>query len=269
MKRFLLILLGLITLVVGAIVQAPTQLIAHHLNPLLEARARVTLALPEGSVRTGSVGLFVAGDSIGRLDWHWQPLALVTAASVRFKIGWTPPSGSRMGNGDATIDVSLTHFTLQNVALEVDAALLARHIPAIALVQPSGRLRIDSDRFAISHRREPLLLAGDAELSWQGAGLAMTPVAPLGDYRLRVTGQRGAATLALATLRGALQLEGKGELAESARGTFTGSAQPMPQLDLPTRDALRPLLANFGPEVDGRHRLTFTLPAILPTRPKP
>jgi general secretion pathway protein N len=84
--------------------------------------------------------------------------------------------------------------------------------------------------------------AGELQIDWRAAQSALSTVAPLGDYRLRVSGTGDGARLRLDTLSGPLRLEGNGSL-KAGRVRFNGIASAEPEM----RAALNGLLGVLGP----------------------
>ena len=66
-------------------------------------------------------------------------------------------------------------------------------------------------------------LKGDVQIDWRDARSALSTVAPLGSYRLRITGAGEPPALDLQTLSGPLQMQGKGRI-EGRRIRFNGTA---------------------------------------------
>jgi general secretion pathway protein N len=92
-------------------------------------------------------------------------------------------------------------------------------------------------------------LAGDLQIDWREAQSALSTVAPLGSYRLQVTGAGDTARLQLDTLRGPLHLQGSGTV-KAGRVSFKGRASADPDM----RPALIGLIGVLGVRV-GDHAL--------------
>ena len=84
-------------------------------------------------------------------------------------------------------------------------------------------------------------LTGEVQIDWRDASSALSTVAPIGSYRLRVTGRGDGSALELATLSGPLQLQGRGRI-EGSRIRFNGTAGA--EADM--RPALNGLLGVLG-----------------------
>jgi general secretion pathway protein N len=77
-----------------------------------------------------------------------------------------------------------------------------------------------------------------ATLRWRGAGSALAPVAPLGDYEVRFTADGPALHAVLSTLQGPLRLDGKGTWSRHAPPSFLATAR----VPVEHQDQLAPLL---------------------------
>jgi general secretion pathway protein N len=95
---------------------------------------------------------------------------------------------------------------------------------------PSGTLQLATPGFVLESIQGRLRFSGRAELQLLGMAARLSTLPWLGDYRLALSGdaERGdAATLELVTLRGPLQLTGRGQIA-AGRVRFQGMAQAAP-----------------------------------------
>src|SRR5204862_3291676 len=84
-------------------------------------------------------------------------------------------------------------------------------------------------------------LTGELQIDWRDAQSALSTVAPLGSYRVRITGSGGKPLIALQTLAGPLQMQGAGTM-EGSRIRFSGVATAEPAM----RGALDGLVGLLG-----------------------
>ena len=89
-------------------------------------------------------------------------------------------------------------------------------------------------------------MQGGATLQWRGAGSALTPVAPLGDYELRLDGSGTAVRASLRTLVGPLRLEGSGSWTPGASPAFLGTARVAPEFRVQLEPLLRLIAVERG-----------------------
>jgi general secretion pathway protein N len=121
---------------------------------------------------------------------------------------------------------------------ELPAAALAALGAPFNTVRPGGVLELRWSDFDLRGGA----LAGELQIDWRAAQSALSTVAPLGDYRLSVSGAGDGARLRLDTLSGPLRLEGSGSLRDG-RVRFNGIASVQPEM----RAALNGLLGVLGP----------------------
>ena len=122
----------------------------------------------------------------------------------------------------------------RRTALE-DRALFAIRALAVVLLAILGATPfVKCSRLSLARGA----VEGSGTLQWRGAGSALAPVSPLGDYELRFKGDGAAARASLRTLRGPLQVDGQGTWAGGRNLTFRGTARVPPQ----HRQKLAPLL---------------------------
>ena len=87
-------------------------------------------------------------------------------------------------------------------------------------IRPSAALSLRWDSLTIRQG----VLDGRVSVELRDAASAMTPVRPLGSYRIDVTGTGQDVSLGLRTLSGPLKLEGSGQWERRAGLRFTASA---------------------------------------------
>jgi general secretion pathway protein N len=92
-------------------------------------------------------------------------------------------------------------------------------------VRPGGTLALRWTEIEVGRSG----LSGSMELDWRDAQSALSPIAPLGSYRLSITGTGEAARIRLETVAGPLRLEGSGTL-RGWRVSFKGLASVEPDM---------------------------------------
>ena len=145
----------------------------------------------------------------------------------------------------------MASFVVHEADVAVSAAAIAEGIDTLRGWQPGGVIHFRTQGLAVKGHS----LAGDAELTWQGAAAAASP---LGDYRFMVHApDGGTARLELATLRGPLHLAASGDYGPNNGLRLRGTA--IPEADYRAR--LWPLLALFGTDRgDGAVAFDIALP---------
>jgi general secretion pathway protein N len=123
---------------------------------------------------------------------------------------------------------------------ELPAALLVVLGTPFNTVKPGGALGVNWTDIEIKDGA----LAGGLQIDWRDAQSALSSVAPLGSYRLQITGVGDTARMQLDTLRGPLRLQGSGTV-KGGRVSFKGVASADPQM----RPALIGLIGVLGRRV--------------------
>lgn len=217
---------------IGAIAVLP----ARWLQAWLPADAPVTLADAGGTIWNGSAWIALGPPGARRMlpqavhwQWHWSSLTLELSHP------WLqgPLRASLDGGG-----VSLSAQSLR---------LPATVLPALGApwntLAPEGTVEV---RWQVLRLGAALPDAPLAELRWRDAATALSPLAPIGTYVLRLRGNgRAGATLALSTESGPLAVTGQGSL--TARGVrFQGQASFAASASPADRAALDGLMSTLG-----------------------
>ncbi|MBU6271053.1 MAG: type II secretion system protein N [Betaproteobacteria bacterium] len=195
-------------------VDAALRLLSHDRVRLAEAsgvwwRGEGRLVLLDGSPQTPvSAGFALPGPLRWELRLAGLPLGVIDATL-------SLPGAER----PLRLSGTLAQWRLEPGAVRLPAVDLSRLGSPWNTIQPSAELSL---------RWEPLLVRADAvegrfAIEFSQVSSAMTPVRPLGHYRVEVVGAGPQATLSLATLSGPLQLTGSGHW--SARGGLRLTAQ--------------------------------------------
>ncbi|ALX83781.1 general secretion pathway protein GspN [Achromobacter denitrificans] len=220
----------------SAAIAAAAVLPARWLLACLPADAPVALADAGGTIWDGSAWIALGPPGARRMlpqalrwQWRWSSLSLELShpwlqGPVRAGLGW---------NG-----ISLSAQSLR---------LPATVLPALGApwntLAPQGLLEIQWQALRLGGALPDAPLA---ELRWRDAATALSPVAPVGTYVLRVRGNgRTGATLALSTESGPLAVTGQGSV--TARGVrFQGQATFAPGASEADRGALDGLMSTLG-----------------------
>jgi len=219
------------TILITAIACAP----ASWLGDLIEARTPVRLVYAAGTVWSGSALLALSDGHQarlvpGRVTWHieWQQL----------------PSGRvvmavRHAAADAPVRIGFDGRALYIAAgaARVPAALLSALGAPFNTVRPGGTLYARWD--ALEIRRDGF--DGSVAVDWEEAQSALSPVAPLGNFRMTALGHGTRSEAKLVTLKGPLLIEGAGSL-ENGTMRFSAIAGAEPAM----RASLKGLIAVLG-----------------------
>lgn len=163
-------------------------------------------------------------------SWHWLP-ARIFAGELALKLHFDGAA-----TGDVVIARRVSGLTLRDADVRLPVAALAERVASLRGWSPGGTLVFRSDELDLGPRGA----AGGAELVWQNASAAASP---LGDFRCLLQAVPGAAAqLTVATLRGPLQLTAAGEVGKGGSLLLRGTARSEPAY----RDRLGPLLLALG-----------------------
>jgi len=250
-KRWILVASGLSAYAVALVALAPATLIDARLQRTGEGTLR--LAEARGSLWSGA-GWIEARDAHGRagiarrLAWRALPESLLRGrlvAEVELEQAARP----------FQVTISLSRLEFGAVQVRLPAAALGLGMPRLAPLRLTGDVLVDIPHLALERGR----MQGAATLQWRAAGSALSPVAPLGDYEVRFTGDGPAVRAALSTLEGPLQLEGRGTWAQGAPPDFVATARvPAAQ-----QEQLAPLLRLIAVERGtGRFEISSANPAF-------
>ncbi len=199
---------------------------AAWLVPLVERQTdgRVSIGDPEGSVWQGSGFIGAASSSEeplvpllpGRFQWTLSPLALIGIidASLRNDSALPKPLAihgrwSRWGIGPGSVNLPADRLAALGAPLNT--------------VRPTGLMTLSWPMLTITHTNDEIHIGGRMQLDMTQIASALSPVKPLGAYRMHVDWQGGTARIDLKSLSGPLLLEGVGEIV-NGHLRFSGQA---------------------------------------------
>jgi len=231
------------------VVLAPATLLDAGLRRATTGKLR--LAQAHGSLWSGSGRLEIrhgAGSGgVGKdLSWTLQPRAL-WRGRLDFEVA--------IDHADRgfPVRISAHGIDISNVDFSLPASALGIAVPRMATLSPRGDLDFQIARFS----RAGDTVSADAAVTWKEASSALTPVAPLGTYELRVHGAGGLLNATLRTDSGPLHLDGGGSWRGDGPATFSATAR----VDAEHRSQLAPLLRLIAVERDnGDFVLQFSPP---------
>ena len=203
---------------------------------------------PSGTLWSGRMDALQIPTSLGPLQisnvqWHFR-WGYLWRGEIAFQVETADAVG-------ALIVAQAWHgLHLRQIDLSLPAADVARMLPALALLQPGGEVRLQGQDLLLSSSPR-----GKAELFWNNASLNLSPVQPLGNYQLHWQGDAQGNRFEVQTLQGKLFIEGTGRIASPQHWRFQGTAQTEPQFST----ELRPLLEKIGKNNgDGVYRIDIS-----------
>ncbi|MEP6609339.1 MAG: type II secretion system protein N [Burkholderiaceae bacterium] len=245
MRRVLYVLAALVILMLTALVVAPAQWGAGYVRSA--THGRLELAEASGTLWNGSAVVVLANPAETgasraslpeRLGWRLSPWALLAG---QLDLALTHPSALAQ---PLTINAPLFggSVKLGPTSLRLPASLLVGLGAPWNTIRPGGILTISWDRMQVDPGRWQGNLGGE----WRYATSALTPVSPMGHYRVQTNGIWPGTQLELLTISGPLELKGNGTINEGGRLRFTGRAQAMAGTDPGVRAQLTGLISLLG-----------------------
>jgi len=185
-----------------------------------------------GSSRAGDPSP-IAGVAVpGRIAWEIRALPLLVGqldARVHFD-GVGRPVRVHGNWGEVRVDAG---------SIELPQVELGRLGSPWNTVRPAGALRLSWENLVL----RPVGFDGRARIELREASSAMTPVRPLGSYRVDVVGRDGRTELSIATIEGPLRLQGTGSFDANRGLRFVAEASA----EASERDRLQSFLGLIGP----------------------
>jgi general secretion pathway protein N len=224
-RALALLLVAALAVLATALVIAPAQWAAAAVRSA--SGGRLELAEASGTVWNGQATVVLrAADDPGaaraslpeRLSWQLSPWALLAGAidlHLEHPSALAQPLTVVIGRDRSA--------TIGPAALRLPAALLSGLGAPWNTIRPGGLIEISWDRLAIGNGH----VVGNLSAHWSYASSALTPVSPMGDYRLETSGVFPGTTLTLRTIAGPLELTGSGTISEGGRLRFQGVARAM------------------------------------------
>ena len=239
---------GLLSAVAVVLTQAPASLVDTALVRLTQGRVR--LAETAGTIWSGS-GRIVFADVVEASSGRSAvPVASVPGVVLPGRFAWrVSPWPLLVGVLDARIehDSMRQPVLLTGRAGELRATPGSLQLPPVALdrlgspwntIRPTGALTLSWESVTLRSGR----FDGRASIELQQAASALTPVRPLGAYRIDVAGSGSQAQVSMNTLSGPLRLQGSGTWDARSGLRFTAEASA----EEPERARLLPLLGLLG-----------------------
>lgn len=231
MRRIGRILIWLAAAGLSALITVLAFLPAAWLAHLLESRTggRLTLGDAQGSVWQGSafIGAAPSGrDAVaallpGRFSWHLSPLVLLGRLDARLE-------NEQVLSSAVSIRGSWSEWTVSPSGMLLPAERLSALGAPLNTLQPSGKMQLTWQQLTLARTKignaDALDLHGVMTLDLLAMASRLSPVKPLGSYRLRLDWQGTQADMTLTTLGGAMLLNGSGKL-QNGHFQFSGTAE--------------------------------------------
>ncbi len=240
-------LLALVALLAAALIAAPASWADSLLSQF--SGGRIRLAETEGRLWRGTGRLVLADPSIGGITGAINNTALTSGVVIPGRCQWQIKAFSLLvGQLDAQLKLESMQ---QPIRLEGNRQRIMGsggtvNLPQLQLerlgspwntIAPNAAIALQWDPFQIDGGK----YIGKAAVSISQVSSALSPVRPLGSYRVEIDAQGSAAKLTMVTSSGPLQLDGQGEWTPRGGLRFTAYAQATAE-----QDRLQPLLGLLG-----------------------
>jgi len=237
MKPWLRFGLGFLILVLSTLVFLPASWLDHALHRWSAGSLGVT----------GSSGTLWRGQ--GTLQAILPQGEAVTLAPAAWRVDLGELFKLRLHvtvrssqNNEVLLDTTLAPGSawVHEAKLDLPAALLGGLSPTLRAAALTGQLAVQAHDLKTGTGQTQ----GNARVVWTAAGSEISPVHPLGNYQLDLTGQGTGVDFQLTTLGGALNLTGSGRIQPDHAPDYRITAVP----NADKRKALAPLLRILGRE---------------------
>jgi general secretion pathway protein N len=214
----------------GLIATAPATLLDASLKHATDGRVRLAQAHGTLWSGTGQIEIVDVSQHSGvakGVAWRVRPASLLRGKVVCEVV-------VDQATRNPLLTITFSGIEIADAEFSVPATVLGVGVPKLAPLRLGGELQLNIGRLSMTRGG----MAGGVTLHWRVASSGLTTVAPLGDYELRFDDDGARGNAVLRTLRGPLQLEGKGAWAQDDIPAFPVSARIAPQY----RSQLEPLL---------------------------
>ena len=241
--------IALVTFLAASITMLPASVAARVLQHATNGQA--TLAATSGKAWNGRGDLLLktGAKPIVVRDCSWNVLGdrlWAGELAVRFTFGGQDLSGQ------TTLARSMTTMAVRETRLNIAANLIAESIDRLRGWGAGGAVELAAERLELTGDA----INGQADLFWRDATAIGFPT--LGDFRLQLKGTgRDPATIQLTTLRGPLQVNGRGQATPGKVLRFNGTARA----ENGAPDKVNLLVGALGPRgADGAYAFELALP---------
>lgn len=218
---------SLLGLVLAVLIWAPARWLAWGVAQASQGQVQWLDA--RGTVWAGSAQLLLSGGAGSR-----DPLALpgrlrwtLTPAWTGLRLGWQADCCmAQAAHLQVRLGASTLNLQVSDHPSQWPAALLTGLGAPWNTLQPEGQLQLRTEGLQLHWAQGRLQMRGLIDLNLQNLSSRLSPIKPLGSYRIALTGTpEGTPTpgLQLNTLQGPLRLSGQGQWV-GQRLRFTGEA---------------------------------------------
>jgi len=221
------LLLWLSAGLISALLTLLAFLPSSWLVPMIEAQfgGRIAVADAQGTLWQGSAFIGAAASSRdavtpllpGRFFWQLSPKLLLGQVELSLI---NPAALSQ----PLQVTGNWWQWQLQRCAIALPAERLTALGAPMNTLQPSGNMLLSWSSLQLAHQIDGIHLSGLMTLDLLNMSSRLSALKPLGSYRMTFTWHQQQAELSLATISGAMLLDGSGKLT-NGHLQFSGNAQ--------------------------------------------
>lgn len=156
----------------------------------------------------------------GRFAWRLSPLVVLGTVDAEL-------SNPAALSAPVKITGGWTAWTISAAAISLPAERLTALGAPLNTLQPSGRMMLDWQQLQIARQGQQVAMTGTMRLTLDDIASRLSPIKPLGAYRMTLEWRGQQAQLQLSSLHGPLLLSGAGRL-DRGRMQFSGRAEAAP-----------------------------------------
>ena len=156
----------------------------------------------------------------GRFAWRLSPLVALGTVDAELS---NPEALSK----PVRITGGWTAWTVSPAAISLPAERLTALGAPLNTLQPSGRMTLEWQPLQIARQGQQVAMTGTMRLTLDDIASRLSPIKPLGAYRMTLEWRGQQAQLQLGSLHGPLLLSGAGRL-DRGRMQFSGKAEAEP-----------------------------------------
>ena len=241
--------LGIAAYIVFLVFTTPASFLAARARAA--APGKLEMSEAQGSLWRGAARARIAAPGghliFDRIEWRFVPGRLIGG---RIAFDLRAAGHGLIGRGQ--LARGFTRWELRDLSATGEVESLIPLAPIVATWRPEGTIEISSPAFEWNDNDA----RGDLRAEWKDAAVSISPLRPLGSYRLDAHAEGGPARLAIATIDGPLRISGQGTFTPPSKLTVSGEARA----EGAQAKALEPLLDLMGPRrPDGARALEIRM----------
>ena len=156
----------------------------------------------------------------GRFAWRLSPMVVLGTVDAELSNPAALSTPVKIAGG-------WTAWTISPAAISLPAERLTALGAPLNTLQPSGRMMLDWQQLQIARQGQQVAMTGTMRLTLDDIASRLSPIKPLGAYRMTLEWRGQQAQLQLSSLHGPLLLSGAGRL-DRGRMQFSGKAEAAP-----------------------------------------